>query len=132
MRGFGLGGLYFCEGRFASFAVLGPFTNGPYGVGSLLQIGVLVVWVGAGPSLSPFLGCWLFGVSRLGGHPLLAFSFAPPYAFGEGGGPVTDLPLSVAPFVLRTFPPRAGETRPPGPSLGLLPPYRGTGQASWE
>ena len=30
--GFGLGGLYFCEGRFASFAVLGPFSNGPYGV----------------------------------------------------------------------------------------------------
>ena len=28
--GFGLGSLSFCEGRFASFAVLGPFTNGPY------------------------------------------------------------------------------------------------------
>ena len=27
----GGGGLSFCEGRFASFAVLGPFTNGPYG-----------------------------------------------------------------------------------------------------
>ena len=28
--GFCLGGLLFCEGCFASFAVLGPFTNGPY------------------------------------------------------------------------------------------------------
>ncbi len=28
--GFGLERLLFCEGRFASFTVLGPFTNGPY------------------------------------------------------------------------------------------------------
>ena len=37
--GFCLGSLSFCEGRFASFAVLGPFTNGPYGVRSCFWLG---------------------------------------------------------------------------------------------
>ena len=32
----GLGSLSFCEGRFASFAALGPFSNGPYGVAGLV------------------------------------------------------------------------------------------------
>ena len=36
----------------------------------------------------------------------------------EGDGRVTDPPLPVALFVLRTFPPRAGETRPASPPLG--------------
>ena len=32
------GDLYFCEGRFASFAVVGPFSNGPYGAAVLVFV----------------------------------------------------------------------------------------------
>ena len=76
---------------------------------------------------------WQATASRLGGHPPLASLrlLAPPYVFDEGGGgpvpsprpspPVGSFAQPVAtgifgvalprtPFVLRTFPPRAGET----------------------
>ncbi len=49
------------------------------------------------------LGWWLFGFSRLGGHPPASrFVCRVPLRFAKGEGP----------FVLWTFPPRVGETRP--------------------
>ena len=84
-------------------------------------------------------GCWLFGIASGfeglrdeggWGSPSCPSSPACPAPFGrapfatKGAGPVRDLRLSVAPFVLRTFPPwisyfLAGETRSPCPALGF-------------
>ena len=56
----GLGSLSFCEGRFASFAVVGPFSNGPYGwrfwcsrTGSGGGVGIAVWGVGIGSPSGP-------------------------------------------------------------------------------
>ena len=44
----------FAKVCFASFAVLGPFTNGPYGVRVFCWIGVVVVWrIGLGECVWP-------------------------------------------------------------------------------
>ena len=73
----------FAKVRFASFAVVGPFTNGPCGVAVLVFSDGVVGW-------RSFCGVlWWMGEafwSCLPGHPLLAFGFAPPCVFDEGGG----------------------------------------------
>ena len=66
---FVLGSLSFCEGRFASFAALGPFTNGPYEMAVFLRGAVVVGGVLLAPRLPGHLpllsGVLGFACSRL-------------------------------------------------------------------